>query len=62
MDKGNLLLRHTVDLFEKIYGLPAHDDQFVGQVGQRAHDFKIFRVWIFQNRMQCCYNRHAKLP
>ena len=62
MDKSNFFFRHSVDFFKKIYRLSAHDDQFVGQGSQRAHDFTIFRGRIFQNRMQRCHYRHAKLP
>jgi hypothetical protein len=61
MDKDDFLFGHRVDLFKKVKCLMAHHDQFVGQLGQLAHDGTIFRRRVFQHRVQRGHHRHAQV-
>ena len=51
MDNGNFLLGHRIDIFQEVRCLTAHHHQFIGQIGQLAHDLTIFRRGVLQNRV-----------
>ena len=61
MDEDDFLFGYRVDILEEVGGLPAHDDQFIGQIGQFGHDGTIFRRGIIQYRVQGRHHRHAQI-
>ena len=61
MDEDDFLFGYRVNILEEVGGLPAHNDQFIGQIGQFGHDGTIFRRGIIQYRVQGRHHRHAQI-